>query len=109
MRTSLLLAALITSTLLSSPHPAQARGGLPGPPLPPPVFLPPGPPAPPGVHVNINGYLPPPPGVHIHEDGGRPYYIERERRIYLKKGHSKKHLKKNHGHGHGKKSGHYKH
>jgi hypothetical protein len=45
------------------------------------------------VHININGYLPPP-GVHVYEESGRPYYVERERRIYLKKGHSKKHLKK---------------
>lgn len=56
--------------------------------------LPPGFPAPPGVNVQVNGYLPSPPGVHIRMDAGRPYYVERERRIYVER--DPKHYKKRH-------------
>jgi hypothetical protein len=54
----------------------------------------------PNVSVNINGYLPAPPGVFILYDAGRPYYVEREQRIYMvEKPKHKKHHKK-HGHKH---------
>lgn len=57
----------------------------------------------PGVSVSINGYLPAPPGVFILYDAGRPYYVEREQRIYMKEkpAKQKKHHKDNgrkHGH-----------
>jgi hypothetical protein len=103
MRTKLLLAALVTSTLLASTGISQARGGLPAPPLPPqPPLLP----SPPGVNVNINAYLPAPPGVHVYADAGRPYYMEHGRRVYMKK------KPKKHGHGHGEyghKHAHHRH
>lgn len=60
----------------------------------------------PNVSVSINGYMPPPPGVIVLIDSGRPYYVEREQRIYIKERpakhrHGKKHHKKhNHGHDH---------
>jgi hypothetical protein len=57
----------------------------------------------PNVSVSINGYLPAPPGVYILYDTGRPYYVEREERIYIKERpaehrHGKKKHHKNHGH-----------
>lgn len=51
------------------------------------------------VSVNISGYLPAPPGVSIHVDAGRPYYVERERRVYMERRpskHYRKHHKKRH-------------
>jgi hypothetical protein len=55
----------------------------------------------PNVSVSINGYLPPPPGVVVLLDSGRPYYVEREQRIYIKEKPAK--------HKHGKKKHHKKH
>lgn len=113
MRTKLILTALVCTTVFMSSHAVQARDGFPAPPLPPPpLLLPPPPPGPPGVNVSVSGYLPAPPGVHVYVDSGRPYYVERERRIYLKKRGPKyykyKHVK--HGHkDHGRKHGHGKH
>jgi hypothetical protein len=39
------------------------------------------------VNIQINGYLPAPPGVRVYQGGSRPYYIHRNRRVYLKKDH----------------------
>lgn len=57
----------------------------------------------PNVSVSINGYLPAPPGVYILFDAGRPYYVEREERVYIKErpaehNHGKKKHHKKHGH-----------
>ena len=57
----------------------------------------------PNVSVSINDYQPAPPGVFILYDAGRPYYVEREQRIYMveKQPKHKKHHKDNgrkHGH-----------
>jgi len=60
----------------------------------------------PNVSVSINGYLPAPPGVVVLLDSGRPYYVEREQRIYMKEqpkhnhGKKKHHNKHDHGHDH---------
>jgi hypothetical protein len=68
------------------------------------------------VSVNINGYLPAPPGVHVAVAGGRPYYRDSGRIVYLereehhhkgKRGHAYGHRKHEgdhgkHGHGHGR-------
>ncbi len=93
----ILVAAVITVNL------NDANAGFP---------LPPGLPAPPGVSVNINGYLPPPPGVHVRIDSGRPYYMERDRRVYMERERPNKHYKKykkyKHHKDHGRKNGHYK-
>lgn len=59
----------------------------------------------PNVNFSINDYQPAPPNVYIHNDGGRPYYVERDRRVYMeKKKHGKHHKKEkkhqgNNGHG----------
>jgi len=88
----LMIAALVTPFGIK-----EARAGLPAPPG---VPAPPGLPGPPGVNVSIGGYVPAPPGVFIRYDAGRPYYVERGHRVYLKKRHH---------HDHGHKYGHYKH
>lgn len=115
MRTkSALYVLLLTAVALTiSLNEAKARF-----PLPPGLPLPGSPnvsvsingriPAPPAVNVHINGYLPAPPGVHVLIDSGRPYYVERERRVYIErerptKRHHKKHKRhddngRRHGH-----------
>jgi len=85
----------------------EAKAGFPAPPgLPAPPVLP----GSPNVNVHINGYLPAPPGVHVQIDGGRPYYVERERRVYIEKEKPARHYKKHNKHhdDHGHKYGHYK-
>jgi len=96
--------SILTLLLMTALTPVlnEARAGLPAPPLPP---LPPGLPAP-NVNVSVNGYLPAPPGIRIMVDSGRPYYIERDRRVYLEREperHHKKHRRhhRKHGHDHG--------
>ena len=37
------------------------------------------------VNVQVNGYLPAPPGVYVRMDAGRPYYMERDRRVYMER------------------------
>src|SRR6185369_6325297 len=85
----------------------EAKAGFPAPPRLPGL---PGLPAP-NVNVQVNGYLPAPPGVNVQIDSGRPYYVERERRIYMVEDRSSRHYKDKHykkykkhnenrGHGH---------
>lgn len=64
----------------------------------------------PNLSFSINDYQPAPPNVYIHNDGGRPYYVERDRRVYMeKKDHGKKHKKeKKHHDDNGRKHGHDK-
>jgi hypothetical protein len=61
------------------------------------------------VNVRIDGYMPTPPGVYVQYDAGRPYYVERERRVYVERERPAKHHKKNKKHhkDHGNKHGHY--
>ena len=65
----------------------------------------------PNVNFRISDYQPAPPNVHVHNDGGRPYYVERDRRVYMeKRKHGKHHKKeKKHHEDNGRKEGHYKH
>ena len=62
----------------------------------------------PNVNFRISDYQPAPPNVYIHTDGGRPYYVERDRRVYMEKKHHNKHYKKEkkHHEDHGRKKGH---
>ena len=100
MRTKTILAILIMTSVTGTFGIHKATAGLPGlPGLP----APPGLPGSPNVHINIDAFLPAPPGVSILISGGRPYYVEQGRRVYLKE---KKHGKHHKGHGH--KYGHYK-
>lgn len=65
----------------------------------------------PNLSFSISDYQPAPPNVYVLNDGGRPYYMERDRRVYMEKKHRGKHSKKekkhdkNRGHddGHGKR------
>jgi hypothetical protein len=84
--TLLLLTAVATSIGIN-----EARAGFPAPPGFPP---PPGLPGSPNVNVRINGFLPAPPGVHVLVDSGRPYYVERDRRVYMEREKPSKHYKK---------------
>jgi hypothetical protein len=82
MRTKSILSMLIMTAVAITFGFNDANAGFPAlPGLP----APPGLPGSPNVNVHINGYLPAPPGVNIHIDAGRPYYIERGRRVYIKK------------------------
>ena len=54
----------------------------------------------PNVSISINDYMPAPAGVYVLYDAGRPYYVEREQRVYMvERPKHKKHHKK-HGHKH---------
>src|SRR5512133_1650544 len=82
----------------------EAKAGLPGlPGLPAPPGLPG-----PNVNVRVNGYMPAPPGVNVMIDSGRPYYVERDRRVYMERERPSKHYykRKHHyedrGRGHGR-------
>jgi len=70
--------------------------------------VPPGLPGPPNVNVRINGYLPAPPGVNVQIDAGRPYYVERDRRVYIEREKPAKHYKKKkkHHEDNGRRNGH---
>lgn len=74
-------------------------------PFPPPL---PGLPGAPNVSVRIDGFLPPPPGVHVQMDSGRPYYVERDRRVYMEREKPHRHYKKykKRHNDHGRKRGH---
>ncbi len=101
MRTKSILSLLIITAVAITFGFKEAKAGFP---VPPGLPAPPGLPGSPNVNVHINGYLPAPPGVHVQFDAGRPYYVERERRVYLAEERPARH----HG-GHGHKYGHYKH
>lgn len=106
MRTRNIYHILIITACVATFSLNEAGAGLP---------MPPGLPAPPNVNVRIDGYLPAPPGVRVMIDSGRPYYVEREQRVYMQeerpaKHHKKKHYKKEkkHHEEHGNKYGHDK-
>lgn len=61
----------------------------------------------PNLSFSINDYQPAPPNVYVLNDGGRPYYMERDRRVYMEKKHHGKHKKK-HNRGNGHDDGHGK-
>ncbi len=100
--TILIAAAIVLTFSINS-----AKAGFP---------LPPGVPAPPHVNVRIDGYLPAPPGVNVQMDSGRPYYVERDRRVYIEREKPAKHKKhkkhkkeKKHHEDNGNHYGHDKH
>lgn len=92
MRKVFALSILLLVAVAINGGPDDAAAGFP---LPPGLPLPGSPnvnvtvkgrvPAPPHVNVTIDGYLPAPPGVHVLIDSGRPYYVERERRVYIER------------------------
>jgi len=96
-----ILALMIMTAATITFNLSEARAGLP---MPPGL---PGLPAP-NVSVRVNGFLPAPPGVHVQMDSGRPYYVERERRVYMERERPAKHYKK-HKKNHNRGRGHDKH
>jgi hypothetical protein len=48
----------------------------------------------PNVSFSISDYQPAPPNVYVLSDRGRPYYMERDRRVYMEKRRHGKHYKK---------------
>ena len=63
----------------------------------------------PNLSFSISDYQPAPPNVYVLNDGGRPYYMERDRRVYMEKKHHCKHKNKhNRGNVHGHDDGHGK-
>ena len=89
MRTNLIISLLIMTAFTVILALNEANAGFP---------FPPGLPAPPNVNVRVDGYLPAPPGVSIRFDTGRPYYVERERRVYMEREKPAKHYKKHKKH-----------
>lgn len=63
----------------------------------------------PNFSFSLSDYQPAPPNVHVHSDGGRPYYVERDRRVYMEKKHHGHKKYKKHHEGNGHKHGHDKH
>lgn len=65
----------------------------------------------PNLSFSINDYQPAPPNVYVYNNGGRPYYVERDRRVYMEKRKHGKHYKydKEERHDNGRKHGHDKH
>lgn len=65
----------------------------------------------PNLSFSLSDYQPAPANVHVHNDGGRPYYVERDRRVYMeKRKHGKHHKKeKKHHEDNGRGNGHDKH
>ena len=48
----------------------------------------------PNASFSFSDYQAPPPNVYVQSDAGRPYYIERNRRVYMEKKNHGKHYKK---------------
>src|SRR5512133_171513 len=84
LKKSVLSTLLMTAVVIAFSS-NDASAGLPMPPMPP---------APPNVNVRVDGYLPAPPGVNVQIDSGRPYYVDRDRRVYMERERPGKHYKK---------------
>lgn len=61
----------------------------------------------PNVSFSISDYQPAPPNVYVQSDRGRPYYMERDRRVYMeKRKHGKHYKEEKHHEDHGRDDGH---
>jgi hypothetical protein len=61
----------------------------------------------PNVSFSISDYQPAPPNVYVRSDRGRPYYMERDRRVYMeKRKHGKHYKEEKHHEDHGRDDGH---
>ncbi len=64
----------------------------------------------PNLSFSLSDFQPAPPNVHVHQNNGRPYYVERDRRVYMKKRKPGKHYKHDkHHENNGRGKGHDKH
>jgi len=107
MRTMSILSLLLLTAVSLTFGLTDARAGFPSPPGLP---APPGLPGSPNLNVHVNGYLPAPPGVNVQIDGGRPYYADRDQRVYLERERPYRRYNKERKHhqDRGHKFGHYK-
>ena len=60
----------------------------------------------PNASFSISDYQPAPPNVYVQSDRGRPYYVERNRRVYMEKRHHGKYKKEKHYEERGRGEGH---
>lgn len=65
----------------------------------------------PNLSFSISDYQPAPANVYVQSDRGRPYYMERDHRVYMEKKKHGKHYKneKKHHEDHGREDGHGRH
>jgi hypothetical protein len=103
VRSMLIMTAALFTLALNN---AEAGPSFPG------ILIPPGLPGS-SVDVRIQGYVPAPPGVNVRIDAGRPYYVQRDRVVYMERErpvehrHYKKHKKhKRHHDDRGHRNGH---
>ena len=73
-----ILTALVLSAVVVTFAINDANAEVPG------FLIPPGIPGS-SFNGHVDGYLPAPPGVHVLVDSGRPYYVERDRRVYIER------------------------
>lgn len=83
-----ILTALVLSAVVVTFAINEANAEVPG------FLIPPGIPGS-SFNVRVDGYLPAPPGVRVLVDSGRPYYVERDRRVYIER-EPVRHYKKRH-------------
>lgn len=70
----------------------------------------------PNLSFSISDFQPAPPNVYVHQNSGRPYYVERDRRVYMERRKPGKHYKydkhdngRGRGEGHGNRDKHERH
>lgn len=64
----------------------------------------------PNVNFSISDFQPAPPNMYVYQNSGRPYYVERDRRVYMERRKPGKHYKYDkHDNGRGRGEGHDKH
>jgi hypothetical protein len=64
----------------------------------------------PNLNFSISDFQPAPPNVYVYQNSGRPYYVERDRRVYMERRKPGKHYKYDKhngdsGHGEGRGEG----
>ena len=64
----------------------------------------------PNLSFSLSDFQPAPPNVYVHQNSGRPYYVERDRRVYMERRKPGKHYKYDkHHEDNGRGKGHDKH
>ena len=64
----------------------------------------------PNLSFRLSDFQPAPPNVYVHQNSGRPYYVERDRRVYMERRKPGEHYKYDKHHDdNGRKKGHDKH
>jgi hypothetical protein len=65
----------------------------------------------PNLSFSLSDFQPPPPNVYVYQNSGRPYYVQRDHRVYMERRKPGKHYKydkhnDDRGHGNGNGNGH---